>query len=117
MHIYIFCFLSKFWGPDAILRSGFGLVLKDLGTGWASQIDKKLEEYKLERSWDKMSQCPKATWKNAVSTATELKNKEELIDMCSGVKGEKTKTRFVLDALKEKNYKRGAHNAILIGKV
>ena len=35
------------------------------------------------------------------------------MDMCCSVKGEKTKTRFVLDALKEENYKRGAHNAIL----
>ena len=28
VHIYIVCFLSKFWGPDAILRSGFGLMKK-----------------------------------------------------------------------------------------
>ena len=26
VHIYIVRFLSKFWGPDAILRSGFGLM-------------------------------------------------------------------------------------------
>ena len=88
-------------------------ILRNLGTGWASQIDKKLEEYNLERSWQKISQQPKATWKNAVIAATEQKNKEELIDMCCTVKGEKTKTKFVLDALRDTKYERKTHNAIL----
>ena len=88
-------------------------VLEDLGTGWASQIEKKLEEYNLEKSWEKISQYPKAAWKNAVIAATEQKNREELIDMCCSVKGEKTKTKFVLHALRDEKYKRETHNSIL----
>ena len=38
---------------------------------------------------------------------------EELINMCCSVKGEKTKTKFVLDALRADNYERRTHNAIL----
>ena len=55
-------------------------VLKDLGTGWASQIGKKLEEYSIETSWDKITQQTKASWKNAVIAATEQRNRDELID-------------------------------------
>ena len=60
-------------------------VLKDLGTGWASQIGKKLEEYSIETSWDKITQQTKASWKNAVIAATEQRNRNELIDMCCSV--------------------------------
>ena len=73
-------------------------VLRNLGSGWASQIDKRLEEYNLERSWEKISEQPASSWKSAVLAATELKNKQNLIDMCLNVKGEKTKTEFMLDA-------------------
>ena len=45
--------------------------------------------------------------------ATELKNKQNLIDMCLNVKGEKTKSKFVLSALRGENYERRPHSGIL----
>ena len=68
--------------------------------GWAKQIDHKLEEYKLETSWEKIGGTPVPIWKSSVIKATELMNKEKLVEMCTGIKGAKTKTGFVLDALK-----------------
>ena len=74
--------------------------------GWASQINRKLEEYGLETSWNKIIKESRPKWKNAVLTATEKRNKEILIDMCYSKKGEKTKTRYVLEKLKSDCYER-----------
>ena len=41
-------------------------VLQKTDIGWASQINRKLEEYSLETSWER----------------TEKRNKKLLIDMC-----------------------------------
>ena len=68
------------------------LILKKNDIGWASQINRKLEEYQLEKSWDKIADTPLASWKNKVISATETMNKDKLIEMCNGAKGEKTKT-------------------------
>ena len=81
-------------------------ALQKNNIGWALQIDRKLEEYKLETSWEKISDKSAPTWKNEVVKATEEMNKEKLIDMCMSVKGAKTKTIFVLDALKSDPYQR-----------
>ena len=81
-------------------------VLQQTDIGWASQINRKLEEYGLETSWDKIIKESRPKWKNAVLTATEKRNKEILIDMCYSKKGEKTKTRYVLEKLKSDCYER-----------
>ena len=81
-------------------------ALRKNNIGWAMQIDRKLEEYKLETIWEKIRDTPVPTWKNEVVLKTELMNKEKLIDMCTSVKGAKTKTIFVLDALKSDAYQR-----------
>ena len=89
------------------------LILKKNDIGWASQINRKLEEYQLEKSWDKIADTPLASWKNKVISATETMNKDKLIEMCNGAKGEKTKTKFVHDALKSDTYKRKPMFSIL----
>ena len=81
-------------------------VLQQTDIGWASQINRKLEEYGLETSWNKIIKESRPKWKNAVLTATEKRNKEILIDMCYSKKGEKTKTRYVLEKLKSDSYER-----------
>ena len=81
-------------------------VLKKSDIGWASQINSKLEEYGLETSWDKISRESVASWKRAVITATDKQNKEKLIEMCYSKKGEKTKTRCILDKLMSDDYER-----------
>ena len=81
-------------------------VLKKTNSGWASQINNKLMEYNLETSWDNIARESKSSWKNAVSTATEKMNKERLIEMCHSKKGEKTKTKCILEMLNDGNYER-----------
>ena len=81
-------------------------VLRKTGIGWASQINRKLDEYGLETSWDKIAKEPLAGWKNAVLKATEKRNKEIMIEMCYSRKREKTKTRYMLDRLKSDDYER-----------
>ena len=81
-------------------------VLKKSDIGWASQINNKLEEYGLETSWDKISREPVTSWKKAVLTATDKRNKEKLIDMCYSKKEEKTKTRRILEKLMLDDYER-----------
>ena len=88
-------------------------VLKKNDLGWARQIDRKLEEYELERSWENIADATFSAWKNTVITATEQMNREKLIDMCNGVKGEKTKTIFVHDVLKSDVYERKPMPSIL----
>ena len=49
-----------------------------------------------------MQENPKVT----VSTATEKMNRQRLIDMCHSKKGEKTKTRHMLEVLNDESYER-----------
>ena len=88
-------------------------VLKKTDIGWASQINRKLEEYNLEISWEKISEDSFSCWKNRVLTAVEKRNKELLIEMCLSKKGEKTKTKFLLDKLKSVDYQRKPLSSIL----
>ena len=81
-------------------------VLKKTDIGWASQINQKLDEYNLETSWEKIAKESYVRWKNNFLTATEKRNKELLIDMCLSKKGEKTKTKLLIDKLRSDDYKR-----------
>ena len=82
------------------------LVLKKNDIGWASQINRKLDEYGLDTSWKNIENLTFPLWKTTVTAATELMNKEKLKEMCSGAKGVKSKTRFVINALESDTYER-----------
>ena len=82
------------------------LVLNNNGIGWAKQINKLLEQYGLENDWEKISIHSVSSWESLVSKATEIKNKEKLIEMCHGVHGEKTKTKRLLYELVSESYER-----------
>ena len=88
------------------------LVLNNNGIGWASQINKLLEQYGLETDWIKISSQSVAGWKTAVAKAVEIKNKEKLIEMCHGAKGEKSKTKGLLNELMREEYKRTAYKSV-----
>ena len=81
--------------------------------GWPNQINKKLEEYDLRYSWNQIKDMTYANWKRLVTATTEKKNKEKLIEMCHDRNGEKTKTKYILERLKEKTYVRGPRMDIL----
>ena len=55
---------------------------------WIGLTDyRTLEEYGLERSWEKIADASFSAVKNIVITATELMNREKLIEMCNSAKG------------------------------
>ena len=81
-------------------------VLNKTDIGWASQINKKLNEYDLKTSWKEIAKETKISWKNAVVMATERMNKEKLLDMCYSKKKEKTKSKYIIDKLKSEHYDR-----------
>ena len=86
------------------------LMLKSLendNIGWSRQINKTLEVYGLDKNWLEIKTMPLSQWKRMVITATECKNTEKLIDMCSGRNGDKMKTLKLLEKLKSKDYARG----------
>ena len=84
------------------------LVLKKNDIGWARQINKLLEAYKLETCWEEIANKTPTAWKTAVIKETEIRNKEKLVLMCQSVKGEKSKTKRVLHELMSDNYERKA---------
>ena len=67
-------------------------------------MDKLLNLYKLPQDWDAISDMPLGNWKNAVENSTEQKNKEELLEMCTGKDGERTKSKLVISRLKLDDY-------------
>ena len=66
------------------------LVLKENEIGWAAQMNKTLERYGLEMNWGKIREMTVISWKAEVTTKTEEKHKEILLQMCHGRNGEKT---------------------------
>ena len=74
--------------------------------GWPKQINQKLEEYELDYSWEQIKNMKYASWKRIVTLATEKKNTKKLIDMCYDGKGEKRKTKNIIEILNDKNYVR-----------
>ena len=87
--------------------------LDDDDIGWPNQIRKTLEHYELVFSWDQIKTMKFTAWKKLVTIATEKKNKEKLIEMCYDVKGEKRKTKFILERLQAENYVRSPRMDIL----
>ena len=53
------------------------------------------------------------TWKRLVTIATEKKNNAKLIEMCYDKRGEKRKTRYILNKLKKEGYTRSPRMDIL----
>ena len=82
------------------------LLQNEMNIGWAKNIRLKLEEYGLETSWDKIKHTAEPLWKGQVKLAVEKMNTEKIIEMCSSKKGEKTKTKTLIDMLKAKDYSR-----------
>ena len=81
--------------------------------GWPKQINQKLEEYELDYSWEQIKNMKYASWKRIVTLATEKKNTKKLIDMCYDGKGEKRKTKNIIEILNDKNYVRKPRMDIL----
>ena len=81
--------------------------------GWPNQINRRLEEYELDYTWEQIRNMKYASWKRIVTLATEKKNKNKLIDMCYGEKGEKRKTKNIIEILNDKNYVRSPRMNVL----
>ena len=88
-------------------------TLRKNNMGWAKQMEHKLEEYKLETSWEMIGGIPVPSWKSSVIKATEQMNKDKLVEMCTSKKGVKTKTKFVLEALESDTYERKQKTRLL----
>ena len=88
------------------------LVLKSNGIGWAKQIEKLLDKYGLENNWETISSQTIPQWKKLVTDATEKKNTETLVEMCYSKKGEKTKTKRLVEILESETYQRKPHMGI-----
>ena len=91
------------------------LVLKENEIGWAAQMNKTLERYGLEMNWGKIREMTVISWKAEVTTKTEEKHKEILLQMCHGRNGEKTKTKMIIERLKSDNYSRRPLSSVMNG--
>ena len=84
------------------------LIEKEIG--WARDVIKNLREYALETDQNKIKTKTRGKWKKEVREAIENKNIETLKLQCrkveNGVTVDKTKTKFVLEQISDKNYKR-----------
>ena len=82
------------------------LSLESNKAGWAKEINKLVEEYDLESSWDDIKSMSTAEWRRKVTKSIEDKHREAMIDMCGGASGTKTKAKKLLPLLQAETYKR-----------
>ena len=83
-------------------------TLNEMNIGWASEINRKLNEYHLETSWSEIAKKSAGEWKEAVVSAVENENKRRILQMCYKERGEeKTKTKYLIARLEEQQYRRG----------
>ena len=80
--------------------------LKTDNIGWAKQIKNILENYGISLTFTEIQSMPFSKWKKTVNEVSDIKNRERLIEMCTGTKGEKYKTKRLLSKLEADNYKR-----------
>ena len=94
------------------IKQMFCCLAKD-NIGWAKQILKTLAEYEITESIDEIKEVSNAAWRAKVTTVTEKKHKEKLVDLCLARGGVKTKTRYLLEKLKSDAYTRNPDMQIL----
>ena len=72
--------------------------------GWVKQIKQTLLNYGFKKTFDEIKSIPFRKWKNQVTKAADQKNKERLLEMCTGRNGEKKKTSKIAEKLKNDSY-------------
>ena len=85
-------------------------VLESYDTGWAKQINEVIDQWDLEKDWDKIGKKTKNEWQKEVEEAAEKANRErlkqELHTKERGVSKLKTKTQTILQTINDPDYQR-----------
>ena len=89
------------------------ISLREDDIGWAKQIWQTLEVYGVSATLEEIKEMPSGKWRKLITAATEMKQKERLIEMCNGRGGEKTKTKELLENLNTDTYARAPCMKIL----
>ena len=95
--------------------------LQERDLGWAKNIKKKIDEYKLETDWKKISEMTKNQWKIKVNEAIEKANMKKLMNACTKNTPDGvvicTKTKYIHQTLSNTTivYQRNPQKEIVMG--
>ena len=92
-------------------------VLEAKNIGWYKKIVQSLQKYDLPTDFSIIASIPPKRWENTVKFVIERKNKERIMDELhkteSDVKIPKTKTKTIVDKLKDPYYTRQPESEII----
>ena len=86
------------------------LTLKTLNLGWFKKIENLLTDYNLPENLNDIKRLSAGEWRYKVKFSIEKRNKERIEEECyktlNDIKTPKSKTKTIIDKLKQANYKR-----------
>ena len=91
-------------------------ALEELDIGWARAIKSTLIDYSLPTEFSTIKSIHPTVWRNTIRREIDKKNLERLLSDChkkvDGTLSAKTKTKSLVDKLKDPNYKRKTQNEL-----